>query len=160
MRGNLAVLTIGGYLFEQPGIINSINYSVPTESPWEIGINDTVGYDTKVKELPHIIKVTGFSFTPIHKFVPKLQKNTYDGVYNEDGTDLRGVISRFGKGDDAGKERYIALSTAANVGVGTLTNNYDSPQENYTYGIKQARANLNQNIPTPPNRILPAFPTP
>jgi hypothetical protein len=53
MRGNLAVLTVGGYLFEQPGIINSINYSVPTESPWEIGINDQLGskygYDTSVK---------------------------------------------------------------------------------------------------------------
>jgi hypothetical protein len=165
MRGNLAVLTVGGYLFDQPGIINSINYSVPTESPWEIGINDTEGYDTSVKELPHIIRVTGFSFTPIHKFVPKLQKNTYDGYYNTDGTNLDKVISRFGKGDDAGKERYIALATAANVSVGTLTNNYDSFKEaegggyleNYTYDIKQARANLNQNIPTIPNRILPTF---
>ena len=141
MRGNLAVITVGGYLFDQPGIINSINYSVPTESPWEIGINDVDNYDTSVKELPHIIKVTGFSFTPIHKFVPKLQKNTYDGVYNEDGTDLGRVISKFGKGDEAGKERYIALSTAADIGVGTLTNNYDSTRvakdnkylENYTY---------------------------
>jgi hypothetical protein len=136
MRGNLAVITVGGYLFDQPGIINSINYSVPTESPWEIGINDSTsnyGYDTSVKEMPHIIKVTGFSFTPIHKFVPKLQKNTYDGVYNEDGTDLRGVISKFGKGDEAGKERYIALSTSTSIGAGTTTNNYDSPKENYTY---------------------------
>jgi hypothetical protein len=141
MRGNLAVITVGGYLFDQPGIINSINYSVPQESPWEIGINDTKGYDTSVKELPHIIKVTGFSFTPIHKFVPKLQKNTYDGVYNEDGTNLDKVISRFGKGDDAGKERYIALATSTNVKIGERTNNYDSSKvaegggylENYTY---------------------------
>jgi hypothetical protein len=160
MRGNLAVMTVGGYLFDQPGIINSINYSVPTESPWEIGINDTVGYDTKVKELPHIIKVTGFSFTPIHKFVPKLQKNTYDGYYNTDGSNLDKVISKFGKDNDAGEERYIALSTSTKTGGGQLTNNYDSPQENYTYSLKQARANLNQNIPTTPNRILPAFPTP
>ena len=157
MRGNLAVITVGGYLFDQPGIINSINYSVPTESPWEIGINDQTdnpaagtkyGYDTSVKELPHIIRVTGFSFTPIHKFVPKLQKNTYDGVYNEDGTDLKKVISKFGKGDEVGKERYIALSTAADVGVGKLTNNYDSTKiteggylENYTYGVKQTGNN-------------------
>jgi hypothetical protein len=141
MRGNLAVITVGGYLFDQPGIINSINYSVPQESPWEIGINDTKGYDTSVKELPHIIKVTGFSFTPIHKFVPKLQKNTYDGVYNEDGTNLDKVISRFGKGDDAGKERYIALATSPDVKIGARTNNYDSSKvaegggylENYTY---------------------------
>jgi len=143
MRGNLAVITVGGYLFDQPGIINSINYTVPTESPWEIGINDTVGYDTSVKELPHIIRVTGFSFTPIHKFVPKLQKNTYDGTYTDKDT-LSGVISRFGKGDDAGKERYIALATSTNVKIGERTNNYDSSKvaegggylKNYTYGVK------------------------
>jgi hypothetical protein len=140
MRGNLAVITIGGYLFDQPGIINSINYSVPTESPWEIGINDAFeeskyGYDTTVKELPHIIKVTGFSFTPIHKFVPKLQKNTYEGTYTGKKT-LSNVLSKFGKGDEAGKERYIALATGTDIGTGTITNNYDSPKENYTFGVE------------------------
>ena len=167
MRGNLAVLTVGGYLFEQPGIINSINYSVPTESPWEIGINDSeiIDYDTKVKELPHIIRVTGFSFTPIHTFVPKLQKNTYEGTYTNtrDGKPLldpgdgdgkvtkdKIVVSVFGK------ERYIALST----GNSTTTNNYDSPGENYTWNtVEQARNKSNQNIPTAPPRILPSFPT-
>jgi hypothetical protein len=156
MRGNLAVLTVGGYLFEQPGIINSINYSVPTESPWEIGISDTAGFDDKVKELPHIIKVTGFSFTPIHEFVPKIQKNTYDGLYNEDGTNLRNVISRFGRGDEIGKERYIALSKDTTPSAATT--NYNPPND-YTYDVKQSRANLNQNIPSSPTRILPAFPS-
>ena len=138
MRGNLAVITVGGYLFDQPGIINSINYSVPTESPWEIGINDTDNYDTKVKELPHIIKVTGFSFTPIHKFVPKLQKNTYGNTYtNKDGTPLLNsdgkTISKSGISEwDQKGGRYIALATGTAIGAGTLTNNYDSPKENYT----------------------------
>ena len=156
MRGNLAVLTVGGYIFEQPGIINSINYSVPQESPWEIGISDTAGFDDTVKELPHIIKVTGFSFTPIHNFVPKIQKNTYDGLYNEDGTNLKNIISRFGKGDEIGKERYIALSKDTTPAASTT--NYNPPND-YTYDVKQARANLNQNIPTAPTRILPAFPS-
>jgi hypothetical protein len=141
MRGNLAVITVGGYLFDQPGIINSINYSVPSESPWEIGINDEkddpaagtkYGYDTSVKELPHIIKVTGFSFTPIHKFVPKLQKNTYEGIYNKDNSGLDKVISKW----DQEGGRYIALATGVS---GSNVNNYDSTvnkfgyQENYTY---------------------------
>jgi hypothetical protein len=146
MRGNLAVLTIGGYLFEQPGIINSINYSVPTESPWEIGISDTAGFDHTVKEMPHIIRVTGFSFTPIHTFVPKLQKNTYDGTYaNKDGTLLTDpnsaeskiVVSGFGK------ERYIALSK--DTALEASTTNYNSPND-YTWGpTAQARRKIVQN---------------
>ena len=130
MRGNLAVLTVGGYLFEQPGIINSINYSVPTESPWEIGINNESNpglfdSDHTVKEMPHIIKVTGFSFTPIQEFVPKLQKNEYNGIYsNKNGNDLNGVISKFGY------ERYIALSRDTDPNAGTT--NYNPPN-NYTH---------------------------
>jgi hypothetical protein len=108
MRGNLATLTVGGYLYEQPGIITSINYSVPQESPWEIAIGETGGQrgadlDPSVKELPHIIKVTGFQFIPIHKFVPGKQKNIYE---------KEGEIREFGK------QRYISLSTATG-------NNYD-----------------------------------
>ena len=157
MRGNLAVLTIGGYLFDQPGIINSINYSVPTESPWEIGINDQIdnsstgteyGYDTTVKELPHIIRVTGFSFTPIHKFVPKLQKNIYEGTYTNvrknkgSITTLPNVISKW----DQEGGRYIALATGVKVGAEADINNYDSPGENYTWGpIAQARRKTAQN---------------
>jgi hypothetical protein len=108
MRGNLATLTVGGYLYEQPGIITSINYSVPQESPWEIAIGETGGMggedlDPSVKELPHIIRVTGFQFIPIHEFVPGKQKNTYGE---------NGKINKFGL------QRYIALSNPTG-------NNYD-----------------------------------
>ena len=75
MRGTLVTLTIGGYFYEQPGILNSITYDLPEESPWEIGITDSGDdinkFDSSVKELPHMIKVTNFSFIPIHNFVPK-----------------------------------------------------------------------------------------
>lgn len=73
MTGNLVQLTVGGYLYETVGIINSLTYDIPEESPWEIGINDNGGYDSTVKELPHIIRVTNFSFTPIQDFIPSLQ---------------------------------------------------------------------------------------
>jgi len=104
MRGNLATLTVGGYLYEQPGIITSINYSVPQESPWEIGINDdATNFDDSVKELPHIIKVTGFQFIPIHRFVPRLQQNDY----------LKNGELEPGK--SLGEERYIALANGYNT---------------------------------------------
>lgn len=75
MRGNLITLTIGGYFYEQPGILTSLNYNLPEESPWEIGITDSGTdinkFDSSVKELPHMIKVTNFSFTPIRNFIPR-----------------------------------------------------------------------------------------
>ena len=71
MQGNLARLTVGGYLYNQLGIIKSISYTIPTESTWEIGIDDGGGYDNSVKELPHMINVTGFDFVPIENTVPQ-----------------------------------------------------------------------------------------
>ena len=70
MQGNLARLTVGGYIFNQLGIIKGITYDVPQESPWEIAINESGGSDRSVKELPHMIKVTNFEFVPIQDFVP------------------------------------------------------------------------------------------
>ena len=99
MRGNMVRLTIGGYLYEQPGFITALTYTVPQESTWEIAINEEGGSDSSVKELPHMIKVTGFSFTPIHNFLPQKPEdannpnskfialnngvnNNYDAVYD------------------------------------------------------------------------------
>ena len=72
MRGNLVKMTVGGYLFDQPGIIKSLNYTVPMESTWEIAIDTSGSQDQSVKQLPHMIKVTGLQFTPIHKFIPRI----------------------------------------------------------------------------------------
>ena len=109
MRGNLATLTVGGYIYEQTGIITGMSLEVPNESPWEIGLSDTGGTDPSVKELPHMIKVSGFNFIPIHEFVPRLQQNKYDGN--------GGLVSAFGR------ERYIALSKGIVDEVGKGGNN-------------------------------------
>ena len=80
MRGNMVQLTIGGYVYEQPGIITGLTYTMEETSPWEIGIKTdydtgrgTVQGDDSVKELTHIIKVSGFNFIPIHRFRPGVQ---------------------------------------------------------------------------------------
>jgi len=73
MRGNIVKLTIGGYFFEQPGIITGFSYDMNDDSAtWEIAIDDDGDYDSSVKELPHLIKVKGFNFIPIHTFTPQL----------------------------------------------------------------------------------------
>lgn len=70
MRGNLVRLTMGGYIYEQPGYFTSLNYTIPQESPWEIAINEQGGSDSSVKELPHMVQVS-LDFTPIHNFLPQ-----------------------------------------------------------------------------------------
>jgi hypothetical protein len=76
MRGNMVRLTVGGYLYECPGFITSLNYSVVNEAPWEISINEKGGADSSVKELPHMIKVSGLTFTPLHDFLVRKPQNT------------------------------------------------------------------------------------
>ena len=75
MRGNLARLTVGGYLYNQLGIIKSITYDIPSESTWEIGIDIDANSDHSVKELPHMIKVTGFTFIPIENKIPQIRNH-------------------------------------------------------------------------------------
>jgi hypothetical protein len=120
MRGNLVQLTVGGYVYEQPGFITALTYDVPSESPWEIGLgsSEAGNEDSSVKELPHMIKVTGFSFTPIQKFIPRIQNNTYAFNNNTTGS----VEDDFGFVSTYGPERYIALANGTN----TANNNYDS----------------------------------
>ena len=74
MQGNLARITVGGYLYNQLGFIKGLTYDVPTESPWEIGIDENGDSDSTVKELPFMIKVTGFQFVPIQDFIPQKSK--------------------------------------------------------------------------------------
>jgi len=71
-----------GGIYEVPGTLSSITLSPPQESPWEIGVSYEQrygGWDHNVKELPMVMKVTGFKFTPIHNFVPQIQSNYENG---------------------------------------------------------------------------------
>lgn len=111
MRGNLVQLTIGGYLYEQPGFITGLTYDIQDDTPWEIGIGNEVSpEDSTVKELPHIIRVTGFNFTPIQTFLPQIQINRFGQTLNTPGS---------GFAVNYGNQRYIALSNGAN-------NNYNN----------------------------------
>jgi hypothetical protein len=146
MRGNLITLTVGGWLHEQVGFIEGITYTVPQESPWEIAIPDGTGTnlteegistDPSVKEMPMIIKVSGFKFTPIQSFLPQIQQNNFDGG----ATSVKGMEKALTNGNfikSFGNERYIQLSngrdlekditgeTIPNAGVAQLNNYGDS----------------------------------
>jgi len=107
MRGNIVTLTIGGYFYEQPGIITGFSYDMNDDNAtWEIGIDSKGEEDESVKELPHLIKVKGFQFIPIHTFAPSLQNNSYN--------DENGNVLLYGA------ERYIALENKTNNKYGDV----------------------------------------
>jgi hypothetical protein len=116
MAGNIAYITLGEYIHDQPGIINSLTFDIPEESPWEIGINDEgIIEDTEerrkdIRQLPHMIKVTGFNFTPIHKFRPEKQTFENDIL----GTDSIRLLGQ-------GPQKYIDTTRP-------LYTNYDSKE--------------------------------
>ena len=119
MAGNLSQMTVGGYLFEQPGFIESVDYDIPDESPWEIGVPSgdiprSIGNqgfeDSELKEMPHIINVS-LKFTPIHRFRPSIM--TLGDKPNTANSGLK-------DGNVYGNQRFIAIDDGKSTG-------YDSP---------------------------------
>lgn len=137
MRGNLIQLTIGGYLYEVPGIITSLNYNIPEDSTWEIGINDQGGFDPTVKELAHRVSVS-VTFKPIHNFLPETIK---PNLINSGGNIKQRFLSLangtgenqnlYARGTAMGEniESKVAVDSIPNEFVGV--NDYDIDQENF-----------------------------
>jgi hypothetical protein len=63
MRGNIAYLTVGDYIYRQPGVFTDIKLGGFMDGSWEIGFDGQY-------ELPRMLKV-GLSFKPIHSFLPR-----------------------------------------------------------------------------------------
>jgi hypothetical protein len=79
MRGSMIKLTVGDYIFAQPGYISSLNIDISNDYSWEIALdepenggsnNGSNDNDNKVYELPHTLDVS-LTFIPIHDFLPK-----------------------------------------------------------------------------------------
>jgi hypothetical protein len=71
MRGTLAKLTVGDYIYRLPGFIEKVDVQWGQDYPWEIAMRSPEGddIDTAMQELPMILDVS-LSFKPIHNFVP------------------------------------------------------------------------------------------
>jgi hypothetical protein len=113
MRGNMVRMTVGGYLYEVPGVLTSLTYTIPDDTTWEIAIDTDGKSDPSVKELPHRIEVS-LAFTPVEDFLPSRQRL----LYNEEG-ELRAV----------GNETFISLNNGINnnyIGDNGLSK-YDQP---------------------------------
>jgi hypothetical protein len=113
MRGNLVQLTLGGYYYEMPGIIENITVTIPNDATWEIGIpvneaestrsaGSATGFTGKnIQELPHRLDVS-MTFKPIHNFLPQVVGSSYSKAENPDGINGGGKI----------KQRFLSLSNA------------------------------------------------
>ena len=71
MRGSIAKVTVGDYIYEQPGIIESVQYTWQKDYPWEISFqNPELGDKKGDQVLPHVLDVS-ISFKVIHDFLPE-----------------------------------------------------------------------------------------
>jgi hypothetical protein len=86
MRGNYAYLTIGDYIYQQPGVFTSMNITNLVgdgSAPWEIQLSEPEfrrqsGNENQIKdryqhEVPTYMKIT-MAFNPIHNFLPRKNK--------------------------------------------------------------------------------------
>jgi hypothetical protein len=65
MRGPFVKMTVGNWFNNQDGILNSLSYTIPNDSPWEIAIDEPEqGSAKRLLVLPHIVEVS-LTFTPI-----------------------------------------------------------------------------------------------
>lgn len=130
MCGNIAYITLGDYIYDQPGIITSLTYDIPEESPWEINRDTTFVSGSAVsgtaRQLPHMIKVT-LNFTPIQKFRPSKQTWSNDFTIQGEGIATSTVLA------DPGNQRFIDPNNPYNG-------------KNTNAGVNEARIQLQSQI--------------
>jgi hypothetical protein len=93
MRGNLIRLTVGDYLYDVYGICQGFSLQLLDNAVggWEINrdkFGDTIFDEFALPQVPHLIRVTGFNFIPLEKFLPEKNspfitlKNEFNNFYN------------------------------------------------------------------------------
>lgn len=95
MRGNLIYLTVGDYLNDVPGYFSGLTFNIPESSPWEIGRNPDGSIDSTIKQLPHMIEVSNFNFTPIEKFIPRKMPSSNWEDDNWEASKIKPGIGRY-----------------------------------------------------------------
>jgi hypothetical protein len=83
MRGPYMKLTLGDYMFRQPGVIKNLTYTIGNDSPWEIALDEPEN-GGNLYELPHVMTIQ-MTFAPIHDFVPRKFPFTLNQVKDSAG---------------------------------------------------------------------------
>ena len=111
MRGPFTKMTVGNWIDSQPGVINSLSYTISNDSPWEIALNEPTPGGKKEMVLPHIIDVN-LSFTPIGVHT----KGTYQTP--KKSTSQSNIAQNWNGSNE--KSNYINSETT-NSGTGSIT---------------------------------------
>ncbi len=90
MQGPIVSLTVGGYIHNLPGYIEGFSVDIAEDSTWDIAITPSGEKDNTISQLPHVIKVNGFSFTPIPNYLPEAgnAESRFISIVAPDGTPL------------------------------------------------------------------------
>jgi hypothetical protein len=87
MRAPVIRVTIGDYLYRVPGFLESVNFTVDNNTPWEINLeNDQSG---NIAQLPQVVDVS-ISFKPILDVLPK--RSTMSSVTSETTVPSEGSV--------------------------------------------------------------------
>jgi hypothetical protein len=134
MRGPLVRMTVGNWIDSQPGILTSLSYTIPQDSPWEISIEDQ-----EKMILPHVVEVK-LSFTPIGAQTKKTNK-IMDKATKDQHTSY---IAQNYNGDDSGEPNYIDGSS---IETGTP---YEPPPTTTNLSLITGSSNIERNYSSNP----------
>ena len=103
MRGPFVRMSIGNWIDSQPGILKSLSYRVPQDSPWEISLNEITEGGSREMILPHIVEVT-LSFTPIGS---QTQKDNKISKKDTDKLETSHIAQNYNGSGSASEPNYI-----------------------------------------------------
>ena len=119
MRGNIAKLTVGDYLIEQPGVITSLNVSIPDDSPWEINLGLDGEPMEDMRQLPHRLDIQ-LRFIPIHEFRP--ETTSLNNLPDINTTTINNIVEN-NQNIVYGKQRFVSLKNQENGWKGSYDKN-------------------------------------
>ena len=162
MRGTIAKVTVGDYIYEQPGIIESVQYTWQKDYPWEISFQNPEKEGSKDQILPHVLDVS-ISFKVIHDFLPEVgvtpfitnhrpikgNKDIYipledrKFIIPETAAEKREKLAK----EEAAKKEVAALAKSASEDKTLVENNLEGPLENTNSSRENTNNTTNQGIP-------------
>lgn len=146
MQGPLVTLTVGGYIKRMPGYIENLSFDWSEEYTWEIARLQNGDADPNIAQLPHIIKVSSFSFIPIPKYLPQ-QGARFIDLKSTTGNDLWNYFDPTDPVQYAESLKQANIGTVTNDGLIKVNENQPPPFSLSENELTQGLTPLNLSAP-------------